>query len=156
MRIHDENMASRTLLIKENIAGHAIDWRMLIWQNNPSNWSFTEFLIRCYQYTQNSPSSKTRMLEKHASGDICGQYISKYCSNSSQKSYDLLQQPHAFYTAAATCTTFENNLFYFHLFNPLRNIHATSYSILHVGKPRAGQTNWGLKVKYHNQFDNYR
>lgn len=38
-------MASGTLSMKENIAGNAIDQRIQIGQNTPSNWNFTEFLI---------------------------------------------------------------------------------------------------------------
>lgn len=151
-QIHDEKMASGTLSIKENIAGNAIDQRMLIGQNQntPSDWNFTEFLITCYQYTQNSFSSKTRILDKHTSGNPCGQHISKYSTSLSQKYYDLLQQPHAFYIAAATCITFENNFllsFYCHSFNPLINAHVTFYSSLHAGKPRTGQMKLGTEGK---------
>lgn len=99
-QIHDEKMESGTLSIKENVAGNAIDQRMLIEQNTPSNWNFTEFLIRCYQYTWNYFSSKIRTLVKHTSGDTYGQHFSKYCTGLSQKYYDLLRQPHAFYVAA--------------------------------------------------------
>jgi len=82
-------MPSGTLSIKENTAGNAIDQRMLVGQKAPSNWNFTVFLTRCYQHTQNSVSSKT-ILEKHTSGDTCGQHISKYCTNLTPKHCDLL------------------------------------------------------------------
>lgn len=142
-QIHDEKMASGTLSIKENIAGNAIDQRMLIGQNQntPSDWNFTEFLIRCYQHTQNSFSGKTRILDKHTSGNPCGWHISKYSTSLSQKYYDLLQQPHAFYIAAATCITFGR------LFNPLINAHVTFYSSLYAGKPRTGQKKSGTEGK---------
>lgn len=58
---------------------------MLIGQNTLLNWNFKEFLVRYYQYTRNSFSSKTRILEKHTLGDTCGQHISKYSAGFTPK-----------------------------------------------------------------------
>lgn len=89
-QICDEKIANRTLLIKENIEGNAIDQKQLIGQNIISVWNFTEFLNFCYWHTRSCFSNKTWIPEKKKTYQIIpvgstplntAKYIMTFCNS---------------------------------------------------------------------------
>lgn len=95
----DEKTANRTLLIKENIEGNAIDQKQMIGKNIISVWNFTEFLNFCYWHTRSSFSNKTWIPEKKTYQVIpvgstplnSDKYIITFCNSHTHSTLKLLQ-----------------------------------------------------------------